>query len=267
MLRVGRLSFANAFPFYRSLGSGRSTDIRFRGGMPFDLNAAMERAELDAAPVSSLAYGRNAGAWLLIRGLAISSPGAARSVLLCQAKGGNTDVLQVPRASETAAAVVQILLRKSGRPAVEVRTYRTVPRAGRFLVFGDEALRLAARRPAGVRILYDVGTEWRRRTGFPCVFAVFVVRREAVRRGRPAVRRLAEAIRSSVSESLRNLPALQHEVRLRFRLPQEAVRDYFRRLRYGLVPEDVRGLRKLLSEAHSAGLLPNNPKIDFAEGV
>lgn len=241
--------------------------MRLVDGVPASLNRALATGRVDLAPVSAFAYLQHATEWVLLRGLAIASSGAARSVFLCEASGGDPAILQVPRASATAAAMAELLERWAGRPPKRLIRYTRLPQSGRFLVFGDTALRLGWRPSRRVRVLYDVGSEWKKRTGCVCVFAVFAVRREIVRQRRSELRTLAEALRKSVARARREAAAVARETAARAGVPAAIQRAYYAGLRFGLSRSDVRGLRRLQSEALRAGWLPQRSPIKFAEDV
>lgn len=81
-LRIGKISYINAIPFYHGLGDSEALPLEFYPAYPTKINEAVEKGELDLAPISSLAYLKNQKEYLLLPHLAIGSRDFSGSVLL-----------------------------------------------------------------------------------------------------------------------------------------------------------------------------------------
>jgi len=255
MLRVGRIPYINCYPVYGAVDAGVvKLDAELVTGVPSDLNAKMARGQLDVSVVSAIEYARASERYVLLPDLAISCDGPVRSVLLLSKVpapelGGKRVMLS--RSSMTSVALLELLfenvwhakpefapgdaeLADVARFADEVHDAR--------LVIGDAALLLGARRStpnAPYPFVYDLGTEWKRWTGLPFVFAVWVAQRST------SVDR-ALAVHATLMES--RAWGLQHLDQLADRAAQSSGVDT------GTCREYLSGLDYRLSYPHLAGL-------------
>src|SRR5207245_63672 len=117
------------------------------------------------------------------------------------------------------------------------------------LVIGDAALVLAARQAYPHR--YDLGSEWKRRTGLPFVFAVWAARREA---DPTAVRRLHAALLASRAWGLAHLPALAAEAHAATGVPLADCLAYFEGLDYAFTERHQAGLVAFFRKLAAHGL-------------
>ena len=200
-LRVGRIPYINCYPVYGAIDRGVvPLPATVVDGVPSELNRRMGAGELDVSVVSAVEYARDAGRYLLLPDLAITSDGPVRSVLLFSRRpaeelGGQR--LLLTRSSMTSVALLRLLFTHVWRAEPEfaagdaeltdVARFGGEPHEAR-LVIGDAALLLGARRrdPAAAVVaagaphypfVYDLGAEWKRWTGLPFVFAVWVAQR------------------------------------------------------------------------------------------
>src|ERR1700731_3604892 len=77
-IRLGRISYANMAPVFFRVEATYEEVV----GVPTDLNRRLVAGELDTAPISSIAYARNAASLLLLPRLCVSSYGAVDSIQL-----------------------------------------------------------------------------------------------------------------------------------------------------------------------------------------
>mgnify|MGYP001573179265 CR=1 FL=1 len=90
-LRLRKIRSLNCLPFYFGLvemlrKNGTEPEMSFFESYPAEINQAMDRGEIDAAPVSSLEYLQHQDKYLLLPDLAIGTQLFARSVLLLSRK-------------------------------------------------------------------------------------------------------------------------------------------------------------------------------------
>ena len=272
MTRVGRIPYVNCYPVYGAIDRGL---VRLDGtlvdGVPSALNRAMAEGTLDVSVVSAVEYARDADRYRLLPDLAISCDGPVRSVLLfsdtpAESLGGRRVV--VSRSSMTSVALLELLFEHVWRSQPEFvpgdaevsdldAFERGVRRPAR-LVIGDAALLLgsgeAQERAAPYRYVYDLGAEWKRWTGQPFVFAVWVARRATP---------VAEALRvhASLIESrnwgLAHLPELAAQAQARTGVSLAACAEYLSGLDYGLSYPHLAGLTEFFRRLVSAGRVPN----------
>ncbi|MGH9200918.1 MAG: menaquinone biosynthetic enzyme MqnA/MqnD family protein [Vicinamibacterales bacterium] len=271
MLRVGRIPYINCYPVYGAIDAGIvQLDAELVTGVPSELNARMARGGLDVSVVSAIEYARASERYLLLPDLAISCDGPVRSVLLlaklpAPELGGRR--VMVSRSSMTSVALVELLFGNvwHARPEfvpgdaelTDVARFADEPHDAR-LVIGDAALVLGAQRSAPVAapypFVYDLGAEWKRWTGLPFVFAVWVAQRST------AVDR-ALAVHATLIESrawgLRHLDQLAERAARLSGVDTAACREYLSGLDYGLSYPHLAGLTNFFNRLVEVGRVPD----------
>ena len=201
-MRIGRIPYINCYPVYGAVDRGVVTlPGTLVNGVPSELNRLMATNELEVSVISAVAYARDAARYLLLPDLGITSDGAVRSVLLFSrvpAPELSGKRVLLSRSSMTSVALLRMLFHNVWHSSPEfaagdaeltdVGQFVNEPHDAR-LVIGDAALLLNAARagaaPAAAHhgspypYAYDLGSEWKRWTGLPFVFAVWVAQRSA----------------------------------------------------------------------------------------
>lgn len=272
MLRVGRIPYINCYPVYGAIDAGIVTlDAELVTGVPSALNAMMARGQLDVSVVSAIEYARASERYVLLPDLAISCDGPVRSVLLLSRLpapelGGRR--VMVSRSSMTSVALLELLFDNvwHARPEfvpgdaelTDVAHFADEPHEAR-LVIGDAALVLGNREAgSGKRqqypFIYDLGSEWKRWTSLPFVFAVWVAQRST------SVDR-ALAVHATLIAS--RTWGLQHLDRLAERAAEAsgvdtgACREYLSGLDYGLSYPHLAGLTEFFRRLVAVGRVPD----------
>jgi chorismate dehydratase len=271
-VRVGRIPYINCYPVYGAIDRGVvALDAELVEGTPSRLNQRMAAGSLEVSVISAVEYARSATQYVLLPDLAISCDGPVRSVLLFSRRPaselGGARVL-VSRSSMTSVALLELLFEQVWRctPAFvpgdaelsDVRRFATEEHDAR-LVIGDAALLLAGRDDSsGTRphypYVYDLGEEWKRWTGQPFVFAVWVAQRAT-----PVAEALAVHARLLESRAwgLRHLDALAAQAAAVTGLPAAACLQYLSGLDYGLSYPHLAGLTEFFRRLVAAGRVPN----------
>jgi len=264
-MRVGRIPYVNCYPVYGAIDRGIvPLEDALVSGVPSALNAMTEKGELDVSVVSAVEYARNADRYLLLPDLAITSDGPVRSVLLLSKRpasdlGGARTLLS--RSSMTSVALLKLLFEHVWRSAPEfapadaevadLAQLDAEPHEAR-LVIGDAALHLGAahRYP----FTYDLGEEWKRWTGLPFVFAVWVAQRSAP---------VGEALRvharliESRDWGLAHLGELADQAAAATGVARRTCFAYLSGLDYRLSYAHLAGLTDFFRRLASAGSVPN----------
>lgn len=266
-MRVGRIPYINCFPVYGAIDRGI---IPLGGelvtGVPSHLNRLMATGALDVSVVSAVEYARDSRRYLLLPDLAISCFGPVRSVSLFSrrpaAELGGRRVI-VSRSSMTSVLLTELLFAEvwGARPQfvagdaelADVARFDTEEHDAR-LVIGDAALTLQSA-DAAPRYpwVYDLGEEWRRWTGLPFVFAVWVAQRQV-----PVADALGAhaALIASRDWGLEHLEELSAQAARQTGVPADVCREYFRGLDYGLGYEYLLGLTEFFNRLAARGRLP-----------
>jgi chorismate dehydratase len=278
-VRIGRIPYINCYPVYGAIDRGI---VPLQGtvvdGIPSDLNRRMAAGQLDVSVISAVEYAREASRYLLLPDLAITSDGPVRSVLLFSHKpaeeldGGR---VLLTRSSMTSVALLRLLFQHVWHASPDftagdaelsdVARFAAEPHDAR-LVIGDAALLLGARvheergRAPGVsdspryEYVYDLGAEWKRWTGLPFVFAVWVAQRTApVRQALDVHARLIE----SRDWGLRHLDQLAEQAAAATGVARRICAEYLSGLDYRLSYAHLAGLTDFFRRLAAAGEVPD----------
>lgn len=270
MIALGRIPYINCYPVYGAVDRGIvELDAELVTGVPSDLNAKMASGELDISVVSAVEYARDSGRYLLLPDLAISCDGPVQSVALySRLPAGELtgrDVL-VSRSSMTSVALLELLFENvwHAKPRF-VPGDAELSDVGRFageehvarLVIGDAALLLSSGGDASVpryEHAYDLGDAWKRWTGQPFVFAVWVAQRVTPVKQALAVHAGLIAARDW---GLANLPILAAQAADATGVPTKRCLDYLSGLDYGLSYPHLAGLTEFFRRLVDKGRVPN----------
>jgi chorismate dehydratase len=274
MLRIGRIPYINCYPVYGAIDRRVvGLDGELVSGVPSELNRLMAEGNLDISVVSAVEYAREPRRYLLLPDLAISCDGPVHSVLLLSRRpasdltGGR---LIVSRSSMTSVALLELLFESVWHAAPEfvpgdaelsdLAGFDEEPHDAR-LVIGDAALALSAEHQRPTRgspfdypYVYDLGEQWKRWTGLPFVFAVWVAQRTT-----PVS--LSLGAHASLIESrnwgLEHLGDLAAQAADATGVSRDVCERYFTGLDYGLGYEHLAGLTEFFRRLVAAGRVPN----------
>jgi chorismate dehydratase len=271
-VRVGRIPYINCYPVYGAIDRGIvALDATLVGGTPSQLNEHMAAGALDVSVVSAVEYARCATRYFLLPELAISCDGPVRSVLLFSrrpAEDLRAARVLVSRSSMTSVALLELLFEQVWKCSPvfvpgdaelsDVRRFADEEHDAR-LVIGDAALLLGAPDGSSGNLprypyVYDLGEEWKRWTGQPFVFAVWVAQRATAPADSLAVHaRLLE----SRDWGLAHLALLAEHAASVTGVPVPVCAEYLSGLDYGLSYPHLAGLTEFFRRLVAAGRVPN----------
>jgi len=253
-LTIGIIDYLNVEPMYYRLEERLAGQpVRFRRGVPTELNRALAAGEIDLAPISCIEAARMAADVAILPDLSIATIGAVKTVILFSwmPDPRELDEVRIALSNQSAASVelVKILAQRFWQ--VQPR-YSSEPqdleqmlrRAAAALLIGDDALVESAHRRQipgrGQPYAFDLGDEWLKWTGLPFVFALWAARRQAL----PAIAELGivPALYASKAEGLTHIPEIAQAYAPRLSLPTGVLTKYLHDLRYDLTPRDRAGL-------------------------
>ncbi|MBI1920910.1 MAG: menaquinone biosynthesis protein [Geobacter sp.] len=270
MLRIGQIDYANCVPIFTMLRERFDcAGYRFVTGIPSELNAMLSRGEIDVSPSSSIEYGKASDRYMLLPDLSISSVGPVKSVFLFsrvpieELSGAR---IALTTESDTSVNLLRIILaRRYGFinsfvrcPAPLLDALRDFPA---MLQIGDAALRSASQ-PTDLHV-YDLGELWHDFTGLPFVFALWIIRRDAVQSSRSEVRRLLADLLAAKELARANYDTLSLESPSCPWMPRSELAAYWHNISYDLTPNHIAGLRLYFRHAAELGILEREPEISL----
>jgi chorismate dehydratase len=274
-LRIGKIKYLNCLPYYFGLterlrAKGFESEMSFFESYPAEINQAMDRGEIDAAPVSSLEYLQHQDKYLLLPDIAIGTRLFVRSVLLISKKKIEQldhAVIALSKESLSSAGLVRILLKQKYGHSNTFDLTDQDPEAmlakyPAALVIGDQALFC---QPKELVYKYDLGELWQSWTGKPFVFSLWVVRRAFAVRHPDVLRHFAAVLKENL---LRNLEDPENLLKQALGITPADKRfcqllGYLVNLQYGLDQDMQEGVLRFFELAHKEGLVPAPKPLEF----
>jgi chorismate dehydratase len=246
VIRLGRISYVNMAPLFFRLDA----QVEEVSGVPTELNDRLLRGDIDLAPISSIAYARNAERLRILPKVAVASEGAVDSIqLVSRAPLSRIRSVAVTPESATSVVLTRILLPEAEHVPLDAD-------ADARLLIGDAALQSMFEDPTPH---YDLGRLWQERTGLPMVYAVFACA-DPPPEGITAVEdALLDAHRQNRAEP----ETLAREASELYGYPPGFLARYFEKLRYGFGPRERAGLLSFFELARDAGELDAVPELRF----
>ena len=222
MLRIGFISYLNAYPFYypfQFLKDEELTGLQLIVKRPGVLNSMLRSNELDISLISFMEYAKNSDLYELVPGIGLSSKGYVDSVKLfskvpmSELNGHN---IHTTNASATSVAVMEILLKENGVTDYTCAPYEVsegIPDRTAALAIGDEALTEDTHK---FEYVYDLGEMWNKLFNRNIVFATAAIRKDSLEEKLPQintfVRELQEAPKKIIQRKRQIYESLQKAV-------------------------------------------------------
>ena len=248
-LRLGRISYANMAPVFYDLSGA---DVEQVPGVPTELNERLLAGDIDVAPISSIAYGRNAERLRLLPRLCVSTDGAVDSIQLITRR----PLEQVRSVAVTPESATSVVLTRVLLGDVELVPLQRP--ADATMLIGDAALKSAFEDPTPH---FDLGRLWQERTGLPMVYAVWAYREGA----EEGLEELERAHLRSLALARSEPELLARRASTEYGWPPGFLARYFEKLRYHFGARERQALRRFFELAHLAGELEQVPEFRFAE--
>jgi len=274
-LKIGKIQYLNCLPFFFGFeemlaSKGLEAEMSFFESYPAEINRALERGDIDVAPVSSLEYLHRQEDYLLLPDLAIGTRLFARSVLLLSKKKIeqlNHAVIALSKESLSSAGLVRILFSKkyAHRNTFEITDQDPEAMLQKYpaaLVIGDQALFC---QPKELIYKYDLGELWQSWTGKPFVFSLWVTRKNFAVKNPEILRTFAESLKENLLKNLADPEGLLK--RALGIVPSDRrfcqLLGYFVNLQYTLAPDMQEGVMRFFEMAHEEGIMPAPQPLQF----
>lgn len=271
-LKLGYISFINSVPFFACLRESGFNGM-LAGGVPSRLNQMLQDGEIDVSPSSSFEYARNWRDYLILPDHSISSQGRVKSVLLFSPV--DLDQLEgrtvwLTGESATSVNLLRVLLREfCGLKQVEDRVpdkkiEDLVAAKEPALLIGDRALKMARNLPEEIKV-FDLGELWTQYTGLPFVFALWMIRKDALSQHVDQLSCLGDQLMKSRQRVLGRPEFYAEEIAAKSQIDVRTIIDYWRTIDYRLDAEHKEGVTLFFKLCVKHGLLLQEPELNFFE--
>ena len=250
-VRVGCVKYLNARPLIR----GWPGNVEF--DHPSALCQRLAKGELDVALVSSFEFLRNP-IYRIVDDVSISSDGPVYSVVVAhRGEFSNIEEIELDPASETAVNLLRCLLAELGltaRLAGAVPGSAGLPRAR--LIIGDQAITFRQNHADEFRF-WDLGEQWKKLTGLPFVYALWLIRPEV-----PDAKSIAQRLRGLRDENFADIQVIVADAvadadAKKQAITQEFLNRYYNEyLRFGFGTREKQGLQTFADLCAKHGVLP-----------
>jgi chorismate dehydratase len=262
-VRIGAVGYLNARPLTWALDR-EPTRWQVRYDVPSVCAALLHAGEVDLGLVPSVEYLRSPE-YRMVPGIGVGSRGPVASVAIYTRREVSAiRSVALDTSSRTSVALIRVLCRHHFRIEPEFVAHgpdlAAMTRvADSALLIGDPAFD-AEHEALGLRKI-DLGEEWGRMTGLPFIYAAWTGRAGAVDAG--DVRALHEA----QAEGVRDAAAIAAEYgRGDDRRTAKALAYLRDNVKYGIGPDEAKGLQLFLDYAADLGLAPARRRLEFFEG-
>ena len=255
-LRLGQVDFINCLPINLPIELGEiKINAKTVNGVPSKLNELILKGDIDIAPVSSLAYVENKDKLVPFGDLCISSNGPADSVLLfshfpiLELAGAK---IALTYASATSNKLLQIIFKEFlkinatfeivNHSRGEVTSPLHSKEYSACLFIGDHALLEFSKKPRDL-FIYDLGSLWKKHTGLPMTFGLWVARKETIKNHPKEIEFIANELNNAKQTGLGSLfEKVVKKAQDKVLLSKEFYASYFEHLSYELTPKHKKGL-------------------------
>jgi chorismate dehydratase len=259
--KVSVVQYLNTAPLVWGMLKGEQQgkfDLSF--ATPAACADAVKQRKVDVGIIPSIEYQRMEKAQI-IAGISIAAKDAVKSVLLLSnVPIAKIQTVAVDNSSRTSAALLRILMRKFYSRFVTVTPLAPKPddmlkRADAALVIGDPALAFVG----PIAEIYDLGAEWKKFTGLPFVFALWVGYEEA------RLSRLRKDFEDSRDFGLAHVDDIAAEYAPKLNMDVSTVKVYLtENINYSLDEENRKGLRLFYKLAREVGIITVEKDLYFA---
>ncbi len=268
MLRLGHIVYSNCLPVHAGIIMRRiQFPFSIVEGIPTELNRMLLEGKVDVSPSSSIEYALNAGRYLIMPELSITSRKRAMSIILesrLPIRELDRKTVALTTASATSVVLLRLLLElQYGIHSDFIFFKQGVEdpsgRSDAVLTIGD----LALKRSSGSAYphVYDLGSLWSEFTGLPFVFALWQVNyKKSIEKDLHA---LYDMLIRSREYGLSHLRELSEEHAERFGMEASLLYDYWNSLSYSLGEEEKKGLLTFYGYAAEIGAIETMPELKF----
>ena len=275
-LRVGRINYLNIWPIFEIIKNEPVIEhIDFISGHPSLLNTGLDQGTIDLSPSSSFEYLAHGEKYRLLPNLGISAGNEIKSVLFCMPfvfdqlekhvlQGGR---VLLSTASAASAALLKVIWHYYWKLPAPVWSQsmpgQSLDSGEPFLEIGDHALNIFVYPRPGFCII-DLAAEWKKFTGLPFVFALWILNREVSPDKYEILKELEICIRKAVD----SLPGMVDELAQKYHnrhFRPDMIKDYWQKMDFCLGPEHLAGLALFGRYLTDLKIISGMPVLDFVK--
>lgn len=242
MITIGHIDFINMIPF--DLEGPPEQPYKKIKGPPTQINRMLLQGEVDLGVISLAFFLEHKDRLQRLGNYGIISDGPVLSVMLFSvldlAKGGEKGSLKVFETPKSATSIIlnRLILRQVYQ--TEVLPVPTAAEAQAVLLIGNDALLERAKNRW--EFSYDLGEQWKKKTGLPMVFAVLATKTAAFRKKEKEINNFLKYFSTNYQKSIRNIDTIVMKARQKVPLNEEVLYRYFRCLHYEMGVKEEQSL-------------------------
>jgi chorismate dehydratase len=264
---IACVSFLNSKPLIDPVVTNPGVHVRF--AVPAELLPLIEDGSVSAALLPMVDFQNARTDLLLLPAGMIGCDGPTLTVrLYSRVPPAQIHTLHGDTDSHTSVILARLILRERfgvAAPLVPLAAREGVhPAAGpeTMLLIGDKVVN-ASPDPAAYPHQLDLGEEWKRLTGLPFVFAMWMIRKDRVAAEGAAIAHILDDARR---RGTAHLDPLLDRYAAEKGWPRDLARRYFTEyLRYEVTPAARQGLGRFFDLAERHGLLARGRAVEFFE--
>ncbi len=241
--------------------------------IPKKLNLNLEKGEIQGSLSSSVVYARNSNKYLLLPDISISAVGEVKSVILChKAPLEKLDSKKIGITPETESSfnLLRILMEDFldikpnyihiSQNWSSLKDEEKKEFSG-YLAIGDEALTLQLKKHN--MLITDLAKLWLEYTHLPFIFALFIIRKEIVKKYKKELKEFCLSIYYARACAFSNLKEIVEKSYLK--LPKEFVYNYLTHLEYDFSGLKQKAFLTFCRHLYKKKLIPYIPELMFLE--
>lgn len=257
MLRIGEIQYANVYPIFHYFKKLNNRCFEFVKGVPSHLNQMMLNGLIDTSALSSIVYAKNPDLFLIIPEISISSVGEVKSVaLFSNFSKDNLAGKKIYLTDESGTSVILLKIIIKNFWDLEVDFTNEEDGADAFLYIGDKALLNYYN--GSYTYKYDLGEEWYKFTGYPFVYALWLINKYK----RDDARSFVDSLMEIKAMSKKNLSVLIDEYTLKGLTTYQII-DYWETIDYNLTDKHLKGLLLYYQYALELDSITSVPALNF----
>ncbi len=222
---------------------------------------------LDICPSSSIEFAKHPDKYLILKNLSISSIGQVKSVFMFSRlpiEKLNGLTIGLTKESDTSINLLKIILQKfysfhNSYSKIKDSSIDTLDDFNAILLIGDSAIKAGIRKTKDV-FVYDLGDLWYKHTGLPFVFALWILREDAVQREIKYTFNLYTELCNAKQCAYKSYDKLAETFGNEW-IGREELINYWRTISYDLTPDHLEGLRKFYRYSSELGLIEGEPQL------